>query len=1397
MSALDFDARIHGEQLENDIANINRRITQLTNSISKEGSKIDDVFRKVGMGLGAYFGGQQLASFATQVANIRGEFQDLQTSFETILKSKDKADKLMSQVVSFAATTPFNLRDVAAGTKQLLAYGFAAEDIVGNLRMLGDVAAGTGTNIGDLIYLYGTLQTQGRAYTRDIMQFTSRGIPIIGELAKNLGVAKDQVQDLVEAGRVGFPEVEKAFKSMAGEGGIFGGLMEKQSKNIRGQYSNLVDLIDQMKNRIGESNQEMIVGSIKFASTVVKNYEAIGKVILSLVATYGAYKAALIATAALQSAKIFAENIQLVMMFRKELGLLTAAQQAFNITASMNPYVAAIAGVTALASIIMIFADKAETTKDVIDRMNQSIEQIGKQVEVDALIAKYEDLKKNAGDSTEKQKELNDTIQQLANIFPDAVSGTDKYGNAIDLVSEKIANNNNKLKDFLKLTAGDEIKNAQERIADLSAKRDELLDDINSGYQKTSLQARGYKAENRLLSPDEIVNLKTKVKELTTEIENLYQSVDKNQKEMLKLDAADAELSLAPYKELFKAVTEYSKEQALDARDKLIQLYGTMGANADKVIQKQAQALNDYANGLKTVKERISEAQQTLAEGKKKLEQMLLPNSTASQKEIENQRALIKTQEDNLEILTGVKKSDSKKQVEIEKNKLEALQELANKELQITLDLQQGKIDAMNEGLAKQNALIELSYAKELQDIEKQKQEYLKTINKSKGYEINDPNYITKLPAETQTLFDNMVVEARNKRNKRLIELDEKMLAEDKQIWDEATAAFVSNTELEIRAINDKYNKLIERARENGALQAEIDRLNVLRQREIDKANKDAILSLSPFYQKLYGDIEKYGITALTKLQKQAKEVIESAKSTTEDGQTIVLVDISSVNAQGQAVKKTIRMTLDEFNQFKGQVANITNKIAEKNPFIAVKDSFKDLLKAFKEGDNETIESAFTTFSENAKLAIRDVEELADAIGGDLGGTISSITAVADKILSIGDGIANKNFVQVASGVIGLSKQLYDAAMDTSKIEADLAKPWKEMEQWIAASNRGLEQYIKLRDNAIGQETYSAYDKVIQETKSRIEDEKKLLEQMKLSFTLEGKGWFGNAYNDVEKQIDAISKKLGGGKLELEGRMREFGVGFWESVKGVFTYDINQLLYDNVGNFTLDKINELINNGAITDKNLIEAVDNYNNLLDKLNDAEKQKQELLTATTEANITDAIINGFRNGQSSMEDFAKTFEDLMKDAMLNVMKTSYLEPEIAKWVAQFESAMSDQRLTDQETKDLRDLWNSIIKGGNDYMSAMNGVTQTLSQKTDSQLTGAVKGMTQESAELLAGQVMGIREYQVKSFMQATEMLDAINTQSVHLGKIVDNTGKTTNELKEVNTKLETLNQLVSKL
>lgn len=242
----------------------------------------------------SYLVGQGMMSLIQSIVQVRGQFQQLELAFNTMLRSTEKSQVLMSQLVDTAARTPFDLTSIAQGAKQMLAFGSNVESVVDEIVMLGNVASGVSAPLGDLIYLYGTLRSQGRAYTVDIRQFAGRGIPIYEELGKVLNADRQELNKLVTEGKVGFPEVEKAFKNMTSEGGIYFNLMQEQSKSLTGMLSNLGDAWDSALNKIGQDNQDLFTGAIQGAIDLVENMDQIIRIVQAVTIAYGSYKAAIV-----------------------------------------------------------------------------------------------------------------------------------------------------------------------------------------------------------------------------------------------------------------------------------------------------------------------------------------------------------------------------------------------------------------------------------------------------------------------------------------------------------------------------------------------------------------------------------------------------------------------------------------------------------------------------------------------------------------------------------------------------------------------------------------------------------------------------------------------------------------------------------------------------------------------------------------------------------------------------------------------------------------------------------------------------------------------------------------------------------------------------------------------
>lgn len=211
-----------------------------------------------------------LSTAAWRAYTLAGNLQQADVAFTTMLGGAEAARRMLQDLSDFAANTPFELTGVRETAKQLLAYNIEAHKIIPTLKALGDVSAGLSVPIQQVAFAYGQVKSAGRLLGQDLRQFTNAGVPIIAELAKNLGVAESKIKDMVSAGKIWFADVEKAFQTMSSEWGKFANLMEKQSDTMMGAWSNLQDSIDSLGEAIWSLFTGEAGGLFKWMASIVE-----------------------------------------------------------------------------------------------------------------------------------------------------------------------------------------------------------------------------------------------------------------------------------------------------------------------------------------------------------------------------------------------------------------------------------------------------------------------------------------------------------------------------------------------------------------------------------------------------------------------------------------------------------------------------------------------------------------------------------------------------------------------------------------------------------------------------------------------------------------------------------------------------------------------------------------------------------------------------------------------------------------------------------------------------------------------------------------------------------------------------------------------------------------------
>lgn len=741
-----------------------------TSSVVTDSDRMDAAIHRVASTLAQIGVAASLTGLVRKIALVRGEFQQLEVAFTTLLQSKEKADALMAQMIDLAAKTPFDLQGVANGARQLLAYGFAAEDITDTLTRLGNVAAGLGLPLERLTYLYGTTAVQGRLYARDMLQFTSSGIPVLQEMAKIYGKTTEEINSMVSAGKIGFEDVRKVIENMTNEGGQFYNLMQEQSKTITGLISNLGDALDTMFNDIGKSQEGIIAGVLQGTISLVENYQKVLDILIPLIAAYGAYKTAIIAVAAAQKIQTTIEATRAFFEQTKMLRRATQAQILFNKAVKANPYVLATSAIMGIVTALFTFSKEAKTTADIVSDLNTATNEYASGAnKISRMADEYDFLSAKINRTAEENDKLKDVVSELASIIPSAVSKFDEYGNALDINIEKIREFNEERKKALQIGVTNQIEEAKKRLADID-KQIEKQQKIFIGKTFTSFVSSGgmlptMHAVETPATEEQIADAANKTNKLYAERDELVKSIANGEKTLQDITTEKSDNS--PIK-----VTAASLKQTIsDAREKLSQLQSEFADLQKGILPKDAGIDFDWKNA------------------------------------ISNKQKAIKEQQDILNTLTGV---DPK----IKEKALEAQERLNEQILSNDQTLIQSRIDLMKDGQDKEIAEINARTQAKIESIEKAREKEEKAA-RAAG---------TSLTPERKKEFEEQRINAEKKGDNEIIATKKKYAEELDGIYKQITDVSLTEIDREIIGIEDKYKELSKKimaAMEGGSISAD------------------------------------------------------------------------------------------------------------------------------------------------------------------------------------------------------------------------------------------------------------------------------------------------------------------------------------------------------------------------------------------------------------------------------------------------------------------------------------------------------------------------------------------------------------------------------------------------
>lgn len=1148
---------------------------------------LDASLKRLAITAGGVFTMQKAAEFAKTVMDVRAEIESLSISFETLLGSKEAATQFFGELKDFAVKTPLLLKDLAGGAQTMLGFNIEAEKVIPTLKQIGDISMGDSERFKSLTLAFSQMSATGKLMGQDLLQMINAGFNPLTVMAQTTGKSISQLKDEMSAGAISSEMVAQAFADATAEGGKFHGMLEKQSKGLKGQISNLQGAIDDMFNSIGEKSEGLLTGSVEMATSLVKNYEEVGKAILTLVSIYGAYRAALIATIVVQKAAAFAENIRLVMMFRRELGLMTAAQQAFNITAMANPYILLATAIMGVVAAMAIYSDSckgaAAETERITDREKEQADALAeKKTKIEECISAIQDE-----NVTQQDKE--EQLQTLKKLMPSVFGQYKTEKELIDNLTKARAAYNEELREEKNLKGVGNLKADQQRLSELKRYKELWDKSMKSGRgsmtidEQKELKSLGGKYGDQVNSSKDhwwqsySTGIGNMIKNTSSTIWKDTQQVrtDLHNKFMGELNSMNAD-------EAKKTIDYYTNCIAIANKEgkKLYQLPGESVATSVDELQNR---INTATSRMKTIHENASkdfmnDAKKSWTDAQKKVKEVianrndrsLYPDEASYQAALKKARDNEKSAKSSYESnggdtsknkkkttgLTAAEKENVKKAEADDRQRQieESARKLAATEKQSEFEIRQAKIDAMEEGLEKELATVNLNYDKLMEANRLREEEWVKELQKSSdlSFEQAHPDWKKQGLERPKITSDDLSTDQKDYLAK--------YTAAANVYQTKATADLYKNLldqyktyEQQRQAVAEKYAKqraLIEKGKDaNGkdlsrevkdtALtelakkeKNEIRQINDTELGEMDKSNQLLVSLFTDTSQKSVAEIQKIidKIKLLLDYMSATKDENGTAVIKDKDGKTQRTISKNDVVQLGFSPEqlKTLGESPEKLKALVEQYNKLKQDVLSKNPFKALAESVSDLFKKGADDKDNSLEKKVSNLGKSAS-------EAADMVG-----------SLAGQFSEMFEAMGNDSMAQAASDV-----------QDVMSTVSNIGKGFAEggLIGGIAAAAGEAIGWVTKAFQANARHK-AALEKIMQETIAQQRAYNLLLKEQNLEYekaeTIFGTDSYGKAANAVTVMKDAYADL----KKEIEGTAEQQ----------------NKFAYKNTGNTWLNSI---------------------------------------------------------------------------------------------------------------------------------------------------------------------------------------------------------------------------------
>lgn len=1347
----DYVLRVELDEFKKQMQEASNQFKKVGDQATKEGNKIDGALKKVGMAVGAYFATAQLQAFAQKVIQVRSEVEKLQVSFKT-LAGAEAGGKLFEEIRQFAAATPLLVKDLASAAQTMLGFGISAEKIMPNLRAIGDISMGDAQKLQSLSLAFSQMTATGKLMGQDLLQMINAGFNPLEEISRKTGQSIGVLKEKMSEGAISAEMVRDAFMSATSEGGKFNGMLEAQSKTIAGQMSNLEGAMDDAMNALGENFQPIIVEAIGGLTELVKNFDTVGKVILTCVEAVGAYKAAELVSIAITKRHTIAVIAQ------------TVAQTALNAVMALNPYVAATMAVVALAAAIYTWTDRTTAQERAEERLrqrnkdleealddrrkaseallsvvtdetrtdNERSEALQKLKEREAAVfEKYDTFIELTNKRTEAQKKLNEAIRDEANAQKERGYEADKK--ALDVIKDYEKNPTNSYAwmrvqgEFEKDTG----KNAAGRGDEITKWMSEIKKRVNIQDRERSTSAQSsYLASISGMSIDAM-------KDEETHMNRLLEQAKKQNKEYILTNGIL--VSRAQLVERINKLQERQKEQGVTSNP-------------------YKEALGEWEKATKKIKELQRKANTSLTKEER----------TKLDEELKAQEAALKTAKEKLESYGWKDPSKNKGQDRTAEVKSKQQREAERAERDTQLAIEKARVDAMTEGKAKTLKQIDIEYEAEMNRINdwyddliaqrvQREEELWKANPKNK-----DKKFVASASAYEHTAEDNnqyvaLLENAQNKRKKAITKANEEERKANEQAMREYLREFGTYEEKRL-AITQEYAQKIKDAKTEG------EKLTLGEQQkaeiqELEEQFGRAAQALSD----LFGDAAKKSTAEIEKIIAKYRELLEYMQGKKSQEELISGGNWTQTELTG-AVDKVKSGKVD-VKGLDDLIKKFEDSLKARDPFTPIKDAFQKIRNAAKDG-NVSFKDLGVGLSEAsdavADYLLPNLNKIGDAVtsifGEGAGSVVKDATSLVSGTLGMGKGVG-----QIMSGDIlgGVASAMSGFAEIFSTISSwGVTDNIEEMNRAIAQATESIDnfswamnEYINDLKESTGSEAYSNY-------KSAAEN---LGRQMK-------------SYKDIIRSSESVYSSdnwLGfGGRDSILYHLQKGGY----DENGIFQTLLSRGYKKDLADWSADDWYNLRKSDAalyselqslITEIGESEGWEEYaekiNNAADAMSELSGKQDELRDALKE-NITgisfDAMEDEFKSVLSDMEsdadDFTNMFQRHINDVSFRYL-TEQMSDELDAYYNALYNAASNGGIDATEAASLAAMRQEIIDETMKQREMLKeaGVIKDTNESTGAQATTrGISNIREDQADVMNGRLTYIQSIVTQQLQQIIE-------------------------------------------